>query len=282
MNEKYIISVDYGCDLSMKECIKNNIIPIQLSYVIDDTLLKDNLDEKEYIKIYKKVRKGKKASIISTNVYVYLDFFYNLLKKNKNILHICEGNLESNNYKWANFAKEVLKEEYNDLNIVIINSNSLSLGAGMLALEASKKRSEDVSLEDVSTWILENARNVNSIFASHKAKNRVIENGLNKMLSKKTILKLKANGDLELANGTSFNDLYSFLKNGIINSDNSFKNQTLYISHSDNIKDAKVCGEKIKEELGFKNVYYSYMGPSVISNIGPNFLALFFFKDKCI
>ena len=80
----------------------------------------------------------------------------------------------------------------------------------------------------------------------------------------------------------SFNDLYSFLKNGIINSDNSFKNQTLYISHSDNVKDAKVCGEKIKEELGFKNVYYSYMGPSVISNIGPNFLALFFFKDKCI
>lgn len=59
------------------------------------------------------------------------------------------------------------------------------------------------------------------------------------------------------------------------------ENQTLYICHSDIPEKAKVFGDEIKEKYGFKDVYYTYIGPTIGSHCGPGLMAAFFFgKDR--
>jgi len=53
--------------------------------------------------------------------------------------------------------------------------------------------------------------------------------------------------------------------------------QTLYICHSDIPEKAKIFGDEIKEKFGFKDVYYTYIGPTIGTHCGPGLMAAFFF-----
>jgi fatty acid-binding protein DegV len=56
--------------------------------------------------------------------------------------------------------------------------------------------------------------------------------------------------------------------------------QTVFISHGDCIEDAEYLAEKIKSELGVKEVVISYVGPVIGAHSGPGTLALFFMATK--
>jgi fatty acid-binding protein DegV len=56
--------------------------------------------------------------------------------------------------------------------------------------------------------------------------------------------------------------------------------QVVFISHGDCIEDAKYLAEKIKSELGVKEVIISYVGPVIGAHSGPGTLALFFMATK--
>ena len=56
--------------------------------------------------------------------------------------------------------------------------------------------------------------------------------------------------------------------------------QTVFISHGDCIEDAEYLAEKIKSELGVKEVIISYVGPVIGAHSGPGTLALFFMATK--
>ena len=54
------------------------------------------------------------------------------------------------------------------------------------------------------------------------------------------------------------------------------ENQTLYVSHSNAIESAVEFAEIVKKELGFKDIYYSYIGSIIGSHTGPGLIAVFF------
>ena len=52
--------------------------------------------------------------------------------------------------------------------------------------------------------------------------------------------------------------------------------QTLFICHSDIPEEAREFGEGLKEAFGFKDVYYTYIGPTIGAHAGPGLMAAFF------
>ena len=52
--------------------------------------------------------------------------------------------------------------------------------------------------------------------------------------------------------------------------------QVVYICHGDCIDDANYLAQKIKNELGVKEVYIGYTGAVIGSHSGPGTLALFY------
>ena len=52
--------------------------------------------------------------------------------------------------------------------------------------------------------------------------------------------------------------------------------QTIFISHSDCLEDAKIVGEEVKRRFGVKDVVYNHIGPVIGAHTGPGTVALFF------
>lgn len=274
MNEfNYIITVDQECDLSMCMCKKHNIIPLQTNYMIDYKIVKNALDFDEYKIVYKKIKEHSNFTNEENNVYTYMSFWHKLISLDKPIVHICSS-LNKKNYESALLAKETIIEQYSNVMIQIVDSKNISLGCGILALCASELRAKKKTFEETIKWLEEYKLSVNNIFASSSR--------MSKPFNKKSVVKQIANGDLQEVNNTySISKFERIIDSELNNNIIDPEEQTLYISSYDN-KDAKICGETIKKRFGFKEVYYSQMTPTLISNFTQDTIALFFFGKKRI
>ena len=58
------------------------------------------------------------------------------------------------------------------------------------------------------------------------------------------------------------------------------EDQVAYVCHSDIPEQAMKFGEEIKERYGFKDMKYTYIGPTIGANCGPGLMAVFFFGKK--
>ena len=65
------------------------------------------------------------------------------------------------------------------------------------------------------------------------------------------------------------------IKNSVINP----KDQIVYICHADN-ESAKILGERLIKEVGFKDFKIYLMGPIIGAHAGPGVVASFFFGKK--
>lgn len=268
----FIITIDSGCDLSMSVCKKNNIIPLQMNYVIDNQQVVDTLEDKEYKEYSKQIKKGSSFMKFKANAYVYLDFWYKLLSSHKSIIHICSS-LDSRNYDNALIAKRMICEQFSEIQIHVVDSKNISLGSGMLALYASILRSNGSSFEETVCWIEENKLNVNNVIASTKF--------TNKALKKKTLAKQLANGTIKELESTYLSNRFeSAVKKELSDYLVNPSEQTLFVCSYDNDVVAQNCGEQIKKMFGFKNVYYGAMNPVSANSFNPDTIALFFFGKK--
>ena len=54
------------------------------------------------------------------------------------------------------------------------------------------------------------------------------------------------------------------------------ENQTLIISEADAPEKAREFGEAIKNECGFRDIFYTHIGPIIGAHTGPGLVAVFF------
>ena len=96
------------------------------------------------------------------------------------------------------------------------------------------------------------------------------------MLSIKPVLHVDDEGHL-IKIGTARGRTAS-LKALVDNMEKAFmgdRDQTVFISHGDCIKDAQFVGEMVKERFGIENIYYNHIGPVIGAHSGPGTVALF-------
>ena len=53
-----------------------------------------------------------------------------------------------------------------------------------------------------------------------------------------------------------------------------------YVCHSDIPEKAKEFGDEFQKEFGFKEIKYTYIGPTIGANCGPGLMAIFFWGKK--
>lgn len=269
----FIITIDPECDLDMNVCKKNDIIPLQAKYIIDNIEVEDSMELETNKSFYSKLKKGINFLNVEINAYVYMDFWYKLISLNKPIIHICSYN--ERNYQSAIIAKETICENMSDVKIHVLDSKNVSLGSGMLAIFASTLRSKHYTFEETINWLETNKLNINGVFTSNiKGKKKDIK----KVISKQ----VESGNTKELVQTYSLNKLKSKVQSEFDKCLVKPEEQTLYICSYNNEERAMRCGENIKKMYGFKNVFYSTMNPSVAKNFSPETIALFFYGTKRI
>ncbi len=284
MNYSFLITTDSGCDLQIDYCRSRQIIPYYMKYTMDGAEFTDVMTEASIKDFYNKMRIGGVATTTQINPRDFVDFWRPLLAEGKPILHLSLSAAISGTYSNALTAVDLLKEEFPESRIVVINSTSASAGYGSMCVYAADMRDAGKSIDEIAAWLNNIKRSFNAYYTTpdltylHRggrvSKTSAVLGGL---LGINPILDLDAEGHLKVCDKVrgvqaTYDRMVKTIKERVFDP----STQTLFISHADCPDRAKILAERLKKEVGFRDVFISNIGVIIGSHTGPGLVATFF------
>jgi len=281
MDKKFFITCDSSCDLPSDFIKRNDIKLVPIKYIQGDTEYADDMEFDSKNAFYKRFRDGE---LSKTGSYNGDDVEEIWNSTGEPILHICLSSGLSKCYEHCIMKASEMKKE-----VKVIDSLFASLGTGVLVIKAVELRDKGLSLEEAFNELEKFKYTIHTNYTTHTLEyfyrgGRLSKSKyfLGKLLHINPILKMDPEGKLYIdkkCHGTkkSENEIIEDIKARAVNPEN----QTLYICHADCVEKAKELGERIKNEVGFKDIYITLMGPTIGSHCGPDLRAYFFLgKDR--
>ena len=280
----FIICTDSGCDLPLHVLDENGIVPFRLQYEIDGVCYADTMLHEDCHKFYEQMRAGAVPKTSQINTQQFIDFWRPLLAQNLPIVHISLGSGVSGTYRNGCLAVEALKEENPEAEIFLIDSTLCSVGYGMLALKAAEMRGAGCTAQQCADWLNAHKCEVNTWYTTDELKylyrsGRVSKFGaiLGTTLNICPILNLDLEGHLlvqEKVRGLkpTIRRIHAIVGELAVTPEET----VAYVCHSDIPEKAREFGEGIRSEFGFKEMRYTYIGPTIGSHCGPGLMAVFF------
>lgn len=281
---KFILTTDSGCDLSIDYCRDNDIRPLFMEYEKNGKLYPDTMNHNDLAEFYNGMASGDIVHTGAVNIDAYLKFFEPLIKEGLPIVHIAMGSAISSTYSNGLLAKEELLKNYPDAEIHIVDSTLASAAYGLLATEAAQLRDNGASAEECVEHLESTKKSVNAIFTTAdltylyrggrvKKTSMVFAHALGIM----PLMHLNDLGELKVfdkrrGRKNTYNAVVETIKKLCPNPEE----QTLYVGHSNFAHEATVLGTMIKESVGFKDVFYTFIGSTIGAHTGPDLLTVFF------
>ena len=262
----YVILTDSGSDLTREEAGELDLRILDLSVTIEGEEPKpgSEIDIKE---LYSFLRTKSKASTAAVNIDEFEAAMEPILKEGKDILYLGFSSGLSSTYSSAKIAAEELSEKYPERKIYTVDTLAASLGQGLLVYLAAKKRLAGESIEAVRDYVEEIKLNLchwftidDLFFLKRGGRVSATTAVVGTMLSIKPVMHVDNEGHL--------------IKMGVA------RGATVFISHGDCYEDAQYLADRIKNEIGVKEIRIGYVGTVIGCHSGPGTLALFFLGSE--
>ncbi|SKB46025.1 EDD domain protein, DegV family [Acetoanaerobium noterae] len=282
----YIIVTDATSDIPNEMANELNVKVVPMSFSLGEKNYNHYPDYRELdIKtFYDKQRAGQTSLTTQINVAVYLDFFEEIIKSDKEVLYISFSSALSSTYQSSVLAAKELNEKYPDFKIITIDSKAATLGETLLVKLAAQKKSEGMNIEDLSKWVDDNHLKVCHYFTVDDL-NHLKRGGrmtamtafIGTALDIKPILHVNDEGKLiPLDKVRGRKKALKVLFNYLAELSENLEEQTIFIGHGDCIEDARYLESLIKEAYKVKEVIIHPIGPIIGSHTGPGAITLFF------
>ena len=282
----YIIVTDATSDIPNEMANELNVKVVPMSFSLGEKNYNHYPDYRELdIKtFYDKQRAGQTSLTTQINVAVYLDFFEEIIKSDKDALYISFSSALSSTYQSSVLATKELNEKYPDFKIITIDSKAATLGETLLVKLAAQKKSEGMNIEDLSKWVADNHLKVCHYFTVDDL-NHLKRGGrmtamtafIGTALDIKPILHVNDEGKLiPLDKVRGRKKALKVLFNYLAELSENLEEQTIFIGHGDCIEDARYLESLIKEAYKVKEVIIHPIGPIIGSHTGPGAITLFF------
>lgn len=282
---RFEIVADTSNDLPEKFIRENKIKSVSFYIRLDsDEFLKDQVDinrEQLYEHLENNPKSYPKTSLPSVEDYLLV--FKDCLDRGKDILCFTISSTLSGSYQSANVAAGMLEEDYPNNKIYIVDSESASLGVGLLIEKAVRYREEGISIELAKDKLSEMAKTteiyiyLNTLTYLEKG-GRIGKTGAlaGNLLKIKPIVSFK-NNQLQLE--TAVRGSKKAIKEALNYLDKIVKDEPdtyeLFVVHgnarelAEEVKETieKTYGIKIRHDLGL-------VSATVISHIGPGAVAI--------
>jgi DegV family protein with EDD domain len=284
----YVILTDSGTDFT-KEMIEEldvELLDLWVTRENEEPVPNSSLDLSEF---YAFLREKKSASTAAVNIDGFIEIMTPILEAGKDILYLGFSSGLSSTYASGKLAADELMEKYPDRKIYTVDTLAASLGQGLLVYLAAKRRLAGESIEAVRDFVENTKLNLCHWFTIDdlfflKRGGRVSGTTavVGTMLGIKPVMHVDNEGHLinvAKARGrrASVDALFDKAKNTMIG---ERANSSVFISHGDCIEDAEYLAERIKNEIGVKEVRIAYVGSVIGSHSGPGTLALFFLGSE--
>ena len=282
----YIIVTDATSDIPNEMANELNVKVVPMSFSLGEKNYNHYPDYRELdIKtFYDKQRAGQTSLTTQINVAVYLDFFEEIIKSDKDVLYISFSSALSSTYQSSVLATKELNEKYPDFKIITIDSKAATLGETLLVKLVAQKKSDGMNIEDLSKWVAENHLKVCHYFTVDDL-NHLKRGGrmtamtafIGTALDIKPILHVNDEGKLiPLDKVRGRKKALKVLFNYLAELSENLEEQTVFIGHGDCIEDARYLESLIKEAYKVKEVIIHPIGPIIGSHTGPGAITLFF------
>ena len=281
--KNYVILTESSADLSAEIAKELDIKVIDLMVMVDGEEPKRNreVDVKQF---YGHLREKKGATTAALNIDDFISAIEPELKEGKDLLYLGFSSGLSGTYAAGKVAAEELAEKYPERKIYTVDTLCASLGQGLIVYLAAKKAKEGASIDTVRDFVEATKLNLchwftvdDLFFLKRGGRVSAATAVLGTMLSIKPVMHVDNNGKLinmEKARGRrdSVNRLFEKCKASVIDA----PSQTMFICHGDCIDDAQYLADRLKTELGVKEVIIGYTGAVIGAHSGPGTLALFY------
>ena len=282
----YVIITDSSCDLpdSIVKELELEVLP--LSFVMDGKTYRNYPDNREMSpeEFISKQKAGLMATTNAVNVGEAAEAIEAVLKQEKDVLVLAFSSGLSATCASFQMAAAELAEKYPQRKLYAVDTLCASLGQGMLVYQAAKLRQEGKTIEEVRDWTEANKLRqchwftVDDLFFLKKGGRVSAATAVvGTMLQIKPVMHVDDEGHL-IKTGTargrkaSLNALID--KVGELAEDPA--SQTMFISHTDSVEDAKYVAVEIKKKYGAKKIIINSIGPVIGAHTGPGCVALFF------
>ena len=282
--QNYIIFTDSGTDFTKELAAECGVEIIDLMVSIDGQppVANSEVDPKG---LYTMLRDKKSASTSAANQETFKAAMEKHLKEGKDILYLGFSSGLSYTYTAGKLAAEELAEEYPDRKVYTADTLCASLGQGLLVYLAANMQKAGASIDEVKTFVEENKLNLchwftvdDLFFLKRGGRVSGATAVVGTMLGIKPVMHVDNEGKLikvTTARGrrTSIDALFEKLREDIIGDP---KDASVFISHGDCEADANYLADRIRSEVGVKEIRIGYVGPVIGSHSGPGTLAIFF------
>jgi len=287
---QFILTCDSSCDMNYSTLMEHDVRPIMMHYELDGKLYEDSMQEADILAFYDKMREGGMPRTSQINAMEMVNFWEPMLTENLPIVHISLGSAISGTYSNCMLARDMLLEKHPDATIIPVDGTSASAGSGMMIMKMVEMRDAGCSAEESVAWLDEHKKEFHAYYTTKDLTylcrgGRVSKAGavLGSVLNINPLMNLTVAGELKVqekirGEKALIKRLHTIVKHTALQPEE----QTLYVAHSDCIEKARLIGEGLKEELGFRDVYYSYIGAIIGCHTGPGLVAIFFTgKPRC-
>ena len=283
----YRIITDTCCDFpaEMYEELGLAVVPLTVRFQDKEV---SSYTEKWLKKLYAGMRDGETATTSAVNPQGWSDVIEPVLAAGEDALVMAFSSGLSTTYQSAVIAAAELSEKYPDRKIHVVDTLCASLGQGLLAWYACKKRDAGMGFEELVEWCETTKMNLchwftvdDLMFLKRGGRISAATALVGTMLQIKPVLHVDDEGHLiNVAKARGRKASLDALAKKVGETGLPGENDTVFISHGDCIDEVKILENILKEKYGIKNVFTYYVGAVIGSHAGPGTIALFFMGNK--
>ena len=290
---EYILSCCSTADLTKERFEQNNIRYACFHFELDGKDYLDDLGQSLPLDtMYRKMTEGASTKTSQISLGEYEEYFEEMLKDGKDVLHLTLSSGISGTYNSACIARDELLEKYPDRKLYIVDSLAASSGFGLLMDTLADMRDSGMGIDELHDWVEEHKLNLQHWFFSTDLTFYIRGGRISKasgfigtVLNICPLLNVDYEGKLiprekirtkKKVISRIVEQMEAHAQDGLNYSGKCF------ISQSACIEDAKAVAALIEERFPKLNgrVEIFSIGATIGSHTGPGTVALFFWGDK--
>lgn len=161
----FILSCCSTADLSAQKFEEIGVSYICTTFRLNGTTYPDDLGKTiTYKEFYKAMADGADTSTSQINQDEFKDYFRELLKSGKDLLHLSLSSGISGTYNSARLAIEDMRQEFPDRKIYHVDSLAASSGYGLFMAKLSELKAQGMSIEELYKWVEDNKNKLHHWF----------------------------------------------------------------------------------------------------------------------
>lgn len=276
---------DSGSDLPLQFLKENNIKLFPLKVLLKEQEYED-LITIEPKTIYNAIRNGEVPKTSQVSPALFEKSFTEMAKNHEEGVYLAFSSQLSGTYQTAVMMRDQVKQTYPDFNLAIIDTKCASLGQGLVVIDALNYAKTGASLEEITKRAQFVSSHMEHLFTvddlDYLAKGGRVSKAsafLGGLLSIKPLLNVEDGKLVPLEKIRGRKKVLRRMIEVIRERGVKLENQTVGISHADDLETAMEMKKIIQDELHVKKVMITDVGAVIGSHTGPGTIAIFFLNE---